>query len=96
MSYLYLTKTILQLMQADPLKSQFLFTIKNKTLYITKVSEQEIKKIENPCVRSMKKTGNGWGIYFTQSILDLIDINPQKDKAEILLDEQTISVKKAK
>lgn len=93
--HIYLTKPILQLLNANPLETKFLLTIKNKTLIISKISEDKILKLENPLVKRIRKAGSGYGIFLGQTILELIDVNPEVDMVDISIEEQTLIVKKA-
>lgn len=95
MCYIYLTKTIIQLLQVIPEKHSFLFTIKNKTLYITKIDNDKLKTLENPYVQKIRTAGSGYGIFFTKSMLELLDLNPDQDKIDIEIEEQTLIIKKA-
>ena len=93
--HIYLTKAMLQLLMVNPEKTKFLLTIKNKVLSITKINEDEIANYENPLIKEARKSGGGYGIFLGQTILELIDVNPEIDMVDISIEEQTLIVKKA-
>lgn len=40
--------------------------------------------------------GNSWGFVITKTMLEYMEVNPIKDEVEILFDDKTIILKKAK
>lgn len=40
--------------------------------------------------------GNSWGMIFTKTMLEILDINPETDKVEIEYNKQTLTMKKDK
>ena len=94
-SFVYLTKPMLQLLRIIPKDAKFLFTIKNKILYIDKVSDEQLSDTDMQFVTKIRKIGSGYGIYMAKSILELIDVNPLEDFVDMTVEEQTIVIKKA-
>ncbi|MBR1617455.1 hypothetical protein IJ670_04820 [bacterium] len=94
-SYLYLSKPVLQLLIVNPNETNFIFEIKNKTLYISKISPKEALKYEHALIKKPQKNGSGYCIYIPKPILELIDVNPETDKVDFLVESQTIILKKA-
>ncbi len=93
--HIYLPKPMLQLLRFDPEKTKVLFTVKNKILYITKITEEEVLKLDNPLVKNLVKKGCGHVIMLSQPVLELIDINPEIDFVDIEVEEQTLIIRKA-
>lgn len=44
--------------------------------------------------RKFIPVGNSWGMIFTKTMLEMLDINPEKDKVEIEYDKKTLTIKK--
>jgi len=38
--------------------------------------------------------GNSWAMLFTKTMLEILDINPETDKAEIVFDKNVLIIKK--
>ena len=95
MFYFYLTITTLELMNLDPLKSKLFIKINDKIMYIKKADDNILNSDENLCIRKIRKTGSGFGIYFTKTLLDFIDVNPETDNVDINIQNETIILKKA-
>ena len=95
-SYLYLAKPILQLIVADPKETKFIFSVKNKTLYISKI-EQNINEneLKNALIKKAQKNGSGFCIYIPKPVLEVIDVNPEITNVDVQIEEQTIIIKKA-
>ena len=95
-TYLYLAKPILQLMVADPNETKFIFSVKNKTLYISKIEQTtDEKQLKNALVKKAQKNGSGFCIYIPKPVLEIIDIAPEIDMVDVTIEEQTIILKKA-
>ena len=89
--FLYLTQAMLQLLHIVPENTYFLFTLKDKTLYITEAKGKEKKK---SYASKIRKTGSGWGIYMSKSLLEFIEINPETDNIEVEIENETLILKK--
>ena len=91
-TFLYLNQAMIQLLHIIPKDASFVFTHKNNMLYIT-FAKDEIK--DSPYVTKIRKTGSGWGIYMSKSMLEFININPETDYVDINIDNETIILQKA-
>lgn len=40
------------------------------------------------------KTGNSWAILFTKTMLEMMDIDPEKEQAEIEINNKILTIKK--
>lgn len=93
--YIYLSKPMLQLLNIDPPNSFLLFKIKDKVLHIEEAAEEKIKNLKNPLIKKLTKKGNSWSLYIPLPLLELIDIEPEKDMADITINGETLLIKKA-
>ena len=44
--------------------------------------------------KKFTKIGNSWALLFTKTMMEMLEINPEIDMAEIEFDKKTIIVKK--
>ncbi len=93
--YIYLSKPVLQLLNIDPLNSYILFKIKNKSIYIEEASKEVLAGLKNPLIKKLIKKGNSFSLYIPSPLLELTDIDPEKDMVDITLQEETLIIKKA-
>ena len=93
---LHVPKPVLKLLNINPLETKMLFEIKSKVLYITKLNiDEKYKKYENALIKKFTKRGGGYSLFMSIVLLELIDVNPEKDLVEIEVDDKTLKVKKA-
>ena len=45
--------------------------------------------------KKFTKIGNSWAILFTKTMLEMLDINPEKEQAELEFEKNILVVKKA-
>lgn len=45
--------------------------------------------------RKLMRSGNGWAIFINSTILELLKINPETDKVEFSIENDTLKIKKA-
>ena len=91
-TFLYLNQAMIQLLHIIPKDACFLFTYKNNMLYIT-FAKDDLK--DSLYVTKIRKTGSGWGIYMSKSMLEFINVNPETDNVDINIENETIILKKA-
>ena len=91
--FIYLTQAMIQLLHIVPENAYFIFTLKNKCLYIT---EADNNSRELPFATKARKTGSGWGIYLSKSMLEILEINPENDLIDINIEDNVLIVKKEK
>lgn len=46
-------------------------------------------------MKKFTRRGGGYSLFMSQTILELIDIDPELDKAEIEVDDKILKIKKA-
>lgn len=86
-------KTILKLLGVNPVTSKVQFKIKNKVLYIQEIFPDN-PDYEKYLVRQLSKKNSSWGLYMPNSILELLDINPETDKLNLEIQDNVLIVKK--
>lgn len=87
-------KNIIKLLSLDPMTSEVQFKIKNKILYIQEITPDN-PEYKKSLVRKFSKKNSSWSFYLPNSIIDLLEINPETDKIDIEVDENILIVKKA-
>ena len=45
--------------------------------------------------RKLFRSGNGWAIFINSTFLELLKINPETDKVEYIMENDTLKIKKA-
>lgn len=93
---LHIPRPILKLLNINPVETRVLFEIKNKVLHVTQLdSLNDIEKYKNALIKKFTKRGGGYSLFMSQTILELININPEVDKVEIEVDDKILKIKKA-
>ncbi len=91
---LIIPKTIIKLLGLTPETSKVQFKIKNKILYIQEIFPEN-PDFEKYLVRSLSKKNSSYGLYMPNSILELLEINPESDKLNLAIEENILIVKKS-
>ena len=91
--FLNLPKPIIKLMGLEPETSNVQFKIINKILYVKEIFS------DNPdfgkyLVRKLSRKNSSWGLYMPNSILELIEINPENDMLNISVEDNVLIIKK--
>ena len=92
--HLTLQKNIIKLLGLVPESSKVVFTIKNKVLYIKEILPDN-PDFEKGLIRPLSKKGDSWGLYMPNSILELLNINPEVDKVDIEIEGNILLIKRA-
>ena len=45
--------------------------------------------------RKLSRSGNGWSVFLPKVIIELLDIDPEKDEIELENENKTLLIKKA-
>ena len=90
---LYMPKDILKLLGFNPLETQVLFTVSKNILKIREINPEKINP--NLMIKKFNKSGNGYGLYLSASILQLLEINPEIDEVKYLIEDNILKIKKA-
>lgn len=91
---LYLAKPILKLMGINPKTSHVLFKIEKKILIIKEIKPNELENHQNLMIRKFTKSGSGYALYISNTILELLGINPIEDYVEYELDDNILTIRK--
>ncbi len=92
---LYLSSSLIKLIGVDPKLSHILFTLENKELEVKEVDISDFKNPDKFLIRKLTKSGNGFALYIPNSILELLEINPEIDQVELNVDKNILKLKKA-
>ncbi len=89
-----LPKTLIKLLGLQPETSKVQFKIKNKILYVQEIFSDN-PDYEKFLIRTLSKKGASYGFYMPNSILELIDVNPETDKLNLEIEDNILIIKKA-
>ena len=87
-------KTVIKLLGIVPATSNVQLRITNKILYVQEISPEN-PDFEKFLVKKLSRKNTSWGLYMPNSILELLDINPETDKLELDIQDNILIVKKA-
>ncbi len=87
-------KNIIKLLCINPENTQVLFKIKEKVLYISKITPNDAE-YKDGLIRKFSKMNSSWCLYLPNSIIELLEINPEKDEIDIEVNDNILIVKKA-
>lgn len=91
--HLGIHKNIIKLLGVNPETASMQFKIKNKILYVQEILPDN-PDYEKYLIRPFSKKNTGWGFYMPNSILELLDINPETDQVELEIEDTTLIIKK--
>lgn len=92
---LYISKPIAQLMGITIQDRTVLLTIENKILTVRLVKNEEIEKVKDLLTKKLIRRSAGFGLNLPLPILELIDINPEKDLLEIEVQGKDLIIKRS-
>ncbi|MBP3924456.1 hypothetical protein J6E39_04360 [bacterium] len=93
--HLYIKKPIAQLMGITPDEYTVIINVENKTLYVRKIKNNELEQVKDLMHKKLLKRGSGYGLSIQVALLELLEINPEKDMVEFEINGQTLTIKKA-
>ena len=91
--FLNLSKPIIKLMGLTPETSNVQFKIISKILYVKEIFPDN-PDFSKYLVRKLSRKNSSWGLYMPNSILDLLEINPDTDSLNISVEDTVLIVKK--
>lgn len=91
----YVPKDILKLLEINHKTDQMIFHVEYKVLKIQKIEEQDAENSQNAMIRKFVKCGNGVSLYVSNSILRLLEINPETDEIEYTVNNKILEITKA-
>lgn len=93
---LYINKPIVKLMGINKEECTVLLRIENKSLIVQKIKNEDIDiHKNNALIKKLIKRTSGYGLNLTQPIIELLEIDPEKDLILIDIDKNTLTIKKA-
>ena len=93
--HLYINKTIIKFLGITDFERTVLLTLENNILNIRKIPNEDINNYKNLFCKKLVKRGSGYGLNFPISLLNLLDIDPEKDQIEFDINGQVLTIKKA-
>ena len=91
--FLNIPKTIIKLLGLNPETSNVQFKISNKILYVQEILPDN-PDFEKYLVRKLSKKNSSWGLYMPNSILELLEINPEVDSIKVVIENNVLIIKK--
>ncbi len=93
---LYFDKPLLKLLSYNPDETKVLITAKNDCLVVEPIEEKEIEKHPYSMIKGFQKSGkNGRALYFPTSLIDYIEITPDAELLDIVIDGSIMYIRKA-
>ena len=79
---------------SNPAETRVLFKIEKDVLKIIKTGFD----INNPhlLIKKFNKSGNGYGLYISNSIIQFLEINPEIDEVKYVIEDEILNISKAK
>lgn len=92
---LHINKTLTEFLKITPYNRNVILIIKKTKLFV--IPNQENKNIQKECycIKKIINHGSGYGLVFSQSLLELLDISPKADLLEIVMDENKLIITKS-
>ena len=91
---IYLNKPVVQFLGITDKELSIRLEIRNKILVIRHIKNEDLEEYKNFLVKKLIKRGSGYGLNFSLPVLELLDINPEKDSVDITIEEQTMLIRK--
>ena len=88
------SKSLLKILGYDVTTVKVLLTVNNDTLYIEPITPDDIEKYASNMVRKFQKNGGGYGLYFPNAIIEILEINPDDDFLDIKINDNKLAIKK--
>ncbi len=90
---LYMPKDILRLLGFDPKTTVVQYKIEHDLLKISKVDPQNVDK--NFLLKKINKSGNGYSLYLSSSIVQLLELKPEIDEVKYIIENEILYIKKS-
>ncbi len=92
---LYIPKPLTQLMGITKTSYLVNLTVKNKTLYVKKICEDDIEKYKDLLSKKLIKRNSSFGLNITVPILEQLEVNPETDMIDYQVEDTILIIKKA-
>lgn len=93
---LYIRKPVIKLLGYIPGETKVKFIIKDNCLHILPCNMEILSKNSSNYIRRLVKSGNGYGFYISNTVIELLDIDPESDYLKMTLDGNVMIVGKYK
>ena len=91
---LYFGKDLLELLGCNPKDTNVLITAKDEYLIIEPIANNT-KDTKNLMIRKFQKSGtSGYGIYFPNTLIDYLEVDPETDDLDIKISNGKMFIKK--
>lgn len=90
---LYMPKDVLKLLGVNPSESRVLFKMDKNVLKIIKTGFDVNN--QNLLIKKFNKSGNGYGLYISNSIIQFLEINPEVDEVKYVIEDDILNISKA-
>lgn len=92
---LYINKPIAQLLGITSGDYTVNLEIKNKVLYVKKISQNEFENYKDLLCKKLIKRNSSYGLNIPVPILELLEINPETDMVDFEIDGVILIIRKA-
>lgn len=92
---LYINKEFCELMGVNKNNQEIAITTYENELIIEKLDLANEENHDFKIIKKVITRGNGFGIYISQALLEILNINPEIDKVNIEIQNAKLTVKKA-
>ena len=90
---LYLPKDLLRLLGYNPKETVVQYQIEHDLLKISKINPHKADK--NFLLKKITKSGNGYSLYLSSSIVQLLELSPETDEVKYIIEGGILYIKKA-
>lgn len=90
---IYMPVHIIKLMGVDPKEAKVLFEVDENNLRVTKIDSDD-KSVDQLLVRKFIRSVHGYALYIPNTILELLEVNPEKDLISFKMQKQTLIINK--
>ena len=90
----YMPVHIIKLMGVNPKESKVLFEVDGNILRVNKIDSDDESQ-NTMLVRKFIRIGHGYALYIPNTILELLEVTPEKDSVSIKMSKQTLIITKA-
>lgn len=90
---LYMPKDVLKLLGFNPQETSVLLRMDKNVLKISKIAPDNIN--QDLLIKKFNKSGNGYGIYISNSIIQFLELNPETDEVKYTIENDVLNITKA-
>ncbi len=90
---LYMPKDVLKLLGFNPQETSVLLRMDKNVLKISKIDPDNIN--QDLLIKKFNKSGNGYGIYISNSIIQFLELNPETDEVKYTIENDVLNITKA-